>query len=413
MKKMFILFIIVTVAIGAFSCTKKQEPQTNGGTKQQEETPIDKEKPSEKEVQVELDPFEEKLAQMSLEEKIGQLILVGFQGTYLTNQAKELIHTYKVGGFILFAQNMEDPAYAVQLLNDIKIENKKNDIPVFLGVDQEGGRVTRLPGLSNLPTNAFIGAKDDEAFAYAYGQLLGRQLQAFGFQFNFAPVMDVNSNPDNPVIGDRAFGKDPELVSKMGIALMEGMQEEKVIPAIKHFPGHGDTTVDSHESMPTVNKTLAELEAMELIPFRRAIEAGVDVVMTSHIALPKIGSKVPATMSKEVITDLLREEIGFRGVVITDDLTMGAIADYGVPEAANEAIKAGVDIVLIAFGHDQIIETVERLRESVETGEITEARIDESVIRILRLKDKYDLADEINDKLDVDELQSQIHTLLK
>lgn len=359
------------------------------------------------------DPLVERVATMTLDEKVGQLILAGFNGLSLTDEAKELINGYQVGGFILFAHNLENPKHSVELLNDLKRENQKNDIPLFLGIDQEGGRVTRLPGLSGYPTNAKIGATNDEDYAFEYGALLGEQVKAFGFQFNFAPVLDVNSNPNNPVIGDRSYGADPELVSRMGVATIEGMQSKGVIPAVKHFPGHGDTSVDSHESMPTVNKTLAELEEMELIPFREAIDAGVDVVMTSHIALPELGTNVPATMSQEVITDLLREDLGFNGVVITDDLTMGAIASYGVAESANEAIKAGVDIVLVAFGHDQIIETFNRLKKSVETGELTEARLDESVMRILRLKEKFALADEENEMIDLEALQDQINAVIR
>lgn len=412
---MLVVAVVVVVVFVKKSMDDKVEQTGEAGTV---ESPVIGEVPGDDELgeaveQPKIDPYVEQLNKMTLDEKIGQLILAGFQGTYLTDEAKELIHRYKVGGFILFAHNLEHPAYSVELLNDIKRENQKNDIPVLLGIDQEGGRVTRLPGLKKLPTNAFIGSKDDGDFAFEYGQLIGDQVKAFGFQFNFAPVMDVNSNPNNPVIGDRSFGSDPVLVSKMGVGMIKGMQSKNVIPVIKHFPGHGDTSVDSHETMPTVHKTLSELEALELIPFRVAIEEGVDVVMTSHIALPEIGGNIPATMSKEVITDLLREEIGFDGVVITDDLTMGAIADYGVAEAANEAIKAGVDIVLVAFGHDQMIATINRIKESVETGEISEERIDESVLRILRLKDKYHVVDELNDMVDMDELQEEINDLVK
>lgn len=359
------------------------------------------------------DSIVEMVDNMTLDEKVGQLILAGFNGMSLTDEAKELINEYKVGGFILFAHNLENPKHSVNLLNDIKLENQKNDIPVFLGVDQEGGRVTRLPTLDGLPTNAKIGATNDAEYAFKYGELLGELVGSFGFQFNFAPVLDVNSNPSNPVIGDRSFGGNPELVSEMGLATIEGMQSKGVIPAVKHFPGHGDTSVDSHESMPTVSKTLEELEQMELIPFRAAIDAGVDVVMTSHIALPKLGTNDPATMSEKVITDLLREDLGFNGVVITDDLTMGAMESYGVAESANEAIKAGVDIVLVAFGHDKIIETFNRIKQSVETGEITEERIDESVLRILRLKEKFDLVDEVNEMIDIEALQQQIDDLVK
>lgn len=413
-KKSILVLLVLIVAVVAIVVLiqnqTNQEPKIAEGNdkgKSKDEQVIDE--PGSKPSELTKDSIIDMVNNMTLDEKIGQLILAGFDGMSITEEAKELINKYKVGGFILFAHNLEEPTHSVKLLNDIKLENQKNDIPLFLGVDQEGGRVTRLPGLSGLPTNAKIGATNDTDYAFQYGELLGEQLQSFGFQFNFAPVLDVNSNPHNQVIGDRSYGSDPELVSKMGVATIKGMESTGVIPAIKHFPGHGDTSVDSHKSMPVVDKTLEELEAVELIPFKAAIDAGVDVVMTSHIALPKLGAKNPATMSEKIITSLLRGDLGFDGVVITDDLTMGALSDYGVAESANEAIKAGVDIVLVAFGHDQIIETINRLKQSVESGEITEARIDESVIRILRLKEKFDLVDDVNEVVDIEELQGKIN----
>lgn len=347
--------------------------------------------------------------QMSLEEKIGQLIIGGFEGTTMTKDAKQMIRDWKLGGIILFANNLETPEQSMELLNGIKKENKDHPLPLFISVDQEGGRVTRLPELSHLPTNLQIGQSGNEENAYKYGELLANQLHAFGFNMNFAPVLDVNSNPNNPVIGNRSFGDDPQTVSDFGIQMMRAMQDSSIISAVKHFPGHGDTKEDSHESLPVINKTMEELSTLELLPFEQAISNGVDIVMTAHILLPEIDADYPATLSPRVITNILREQLGYNGVVITDDLTMGAITnDYGVADASLLAIQAGVDLVLVAHGPEPIAETIERIRDAVESGELTEERINESVTRIVKLKNKYELNEEPVESIDIERLNQDI-----
>ena len=349
---------------------------------------------------------------MTLEEKVGQLIIGGFTGTTMTEEVKELIHTYRLGGFILFAHNLESLDQSLELLNSIKKENEESEIPLFLSVDQEGGRVTRLPGLNNLITNREIGQKNDERFAYEFGKLLGNQLHAFGFNLNFAPVLDVNSNPNNPVIGDRSYGDEPGLVSALGVQTMQGLQTEGIISTIKHFPGHGDTYLDSHEALPIIHKTYDELKETELVPFENAIKSGAEMIMTAHILLPEMETTYPATMSKEIITEILRKEMGYSGVVITDDMTMAAITNnYGIDEAAVTSIKAGVDIVLIAHEFENIVKTYEHIIEAVNTGEITEKRSDESVARILLLKNKYELKDTQMERTNLDELNEAIINL--
>src|SRR5690625_3294889 len=241
---------------------------------------------------IEKPPTEEDLVEamidnMTLEEKVGQLIIGGFTGTTMTEEVKELIHTYRLGGFILFSHNLETPNQSLDLLNSIKKENEESKIPLFLSVDQEGGRVTRLPGLNNLITNREIGQKNDERFAYEFGKLLGNQLHAFGFNLNFAPVLDVNSNPNNPVIGDRSYGDAPGVVGALGVQTMQGLQTEGIIPTIKHFPGHGDTYLDSHETLPVIHKTYDELKKTELVPFEKAIKSGAEMIMTANILLTK------------------------------------------------------------------------------------------------------------------------------
>ena len=279
--------------------------------------------------------------------------------------------------------------------------------PLFLGIDQEGGRVTRIPELNNLPTNKQIGKKDNPALAFQLGELLGKQLNAFGFNLDFAPVLDVDSNPNNPVIGDRSFGSDPKLVSELGISTMKGLQSENVISVIKHFPGHGDTEVDSHIELPIVSKNMKELQALEFIPFQNALKSGADVVMIGHILLPEIDANKPSSISNVVITKILREQLKYEGVVMTDDMTMKAILDnYEIGEAAVEAVKAGNDIVLIAHDYEKVKRAIQAILEAVQNEEIKVEQIDRSVERILQLKEKYQLSNDQLSSINVNELNN-------
>lgn len=351
---------------------------------------------------------------LSLDEKIGQMIFAGVSGTEINIEAENLINRYHVGGIIFNGFNLVSPSQTTKYMNDIKQINYQNNIPLFFGIDQEGGRIAKLPGeLTELPTNMEIGKRNDPAFSYEIGRLVGSLVKAYGFNINFAPVLDVNSNPNNPVIGDRSFSNQYDIVSELGIQTMKGIQVENIIPTIKHFPGHGDTSVDSHFALPTVNKSLAELEQLELIPFRRAIEAGADMVMIAHLSLPKIDPDFPSSLSHEVITELLRNQIGFDGVVITDDLTMEAITDhYDIGHAAVTSVQAGSDIIMVAHEYENMEKIFIELQLAVENGELSEDRINESVMRILKLKRKYDLKDTLIEEVHIDELNSQIESVL-
>lgn len=353
------------------------------------------------------------LSDLSLEEKVGQMIFAGIKGTVITNETKKIISTHQVGGIILFKDNLKNADQSVSLLNSIKEENIKNKVPLFLGVDEEGGRVARLPDLTKLPTSEYLGKQNDAALSYNIGKLLGKELSAFGFNLDFAPVLDINSNPDNPIIGDRSFGTDAEIVSKLGLQLMKGIQSEQVISVVKHFPGHGDTAVDSHKELPIIQKSLADLHALELIPFTRAIEQGVEVIMMGHILLPKIDSTYPASISKVIITDVLREQLDYEGVIITDDMTMKAILNnFEISEAAVSAVKAGNDIVLVAHDYANVKKVKEAILQAIEAGEITEQRIDESVKRVLAIKKKYNLSNKQLDGVNIQELNQSINETL-
>lgn len=351
---------------------------------------------------------------MNLDEKIGQMIFSGVNGTEMNDDTKNIIENDHVGGIILFGDNIESAGQTVDFLNDIKDANEKNPSPLLTGVDEEGGSVTRVPDdVTSLPTNQAIGELDDPDLSYDVGSVLGEQMKALGFNLDFAPVMDVNSNPDNPVIGDRSFGDDPDTVSKLGVQTMKGIQSKDIISVMKHFPGHGDTGVDSHLELPKVDKGRDDLRNLELIPFQKAIENGADVSLIAHILLPQIDADNPASMSQKVITDMLRDDLGFDGVVVTDDLTMEAITDnYDIGEAALQSVKAGGDLMLVAHDYDSVQKVFDTLKEAVENGELSEERIDESVERIQNLKDKYDVKDESIEEPDLQTINQEAEEIL-
>jgi beta-N-acetylhexosaminidase len=341
------------------------------------------------------DPITVKLTQMTLEEKIGQMLLVGIEGTSLDAEARSMISKDKVGGIILYADNITNLQGMVKLNNSLKKTNENNPAPLFISVDQEGGRVSRLPKeFVSIPSSRAVGNTNDSGLARTMGELLGKELKVAGYNMNFAPVLDVNSNPKNPIIGDRSFGSTADKVTKMGLAEMKGLRSEGIIPVVKHFPGHGDTSVDSHLELPVVNKTERQLAKLEWIPFQAAIKEQAEAVMVAHILFPKLDPDKPASLSKVIIGKQLRGEMGYQGVVITDDLTMGAIMKhYDLAAAAIDTINAGSDILLIAHGYDNERLVVKKILQSVQNGSISESRIDESVYRILSLKNKYGLSD--------------------
>lgn len=356
------------------------------------------------------------IKKMSIEEKIGQMMIVGVDGYALNPSTKKMIVENKVGGFVILGSNVKTNKQLFDLVSSLKSTNKQeNGIPLFLSIDEEGGRITRFPEeLRKLPSNKEIGELDNLEVANQIGRLQAEKLKVFGLNMNFAPVLDVNSNPMNTVIGDRSYGKNPEVVSRLGVKTMKGIQENGIIPVIKHFPGHGDTIVDSHQGLPSVLHDINRLKNLELVPFQEAIDEQAEVVMTAHILLPKVDATHPATMSKKIITDLLREELQFDGIVITDDMTMGAIsANYRISEAAVATVQAGSDMIMVAHNHQKGIEAYEALLNAVKRGELSEERIDQSVYRILKVKKKYQLSDEKKPIGSIREINEKINNLLK
>lgn len=396
------LLSTVTFGCAGIGGNRPENKQENQQNENRQGTPVE---------QVEEDKVREAMQSMSIAKKLGQLVMVGIDGYELDEQTRDLIQQDYVGGVVIFGRNVRDSLQLRTLLDSLKQVNAAvNGIPLFLSVDEEGGRVSRMPDeLSDLPTSARIGRQNDARLSSQIGSMLAAQLKLFGFNMDFAPGLDINSNPQNPVIGDRAFGADAGLVSKLGIATMKGLQAAAIIPVVKHFPGHGDTQVDSHEELPIVSHDRNRLNGFELVPFAEAIKNNADAVMVAHILLPQLDEHNPASLSKAVITDLLRTELGFNGVVITDDLTMGAISgNHEIGEAAVKAIKAGSDLVLVCHGYENEIAVLDALKSAVETGLISEERVDQSVYRILKLKERYKLTDEPLSLKTGEELQKEI-----
>ncbi|MDR6438433.1 beta-N-acetylhexosaminidase [Paenarthrobacter nicotinovorans] len=349
--------------------------------------------------------IEAMIAGMSLDEKIGQMtwthvygssaddtsMAASNQARYGVNTPAEVVAKYNLGGVLYFAWsgNTNNPGQVAGLSNGLQqtaVGQDGTGIPLAVTIDQEGGLVARIGSPATvLPGNMALGATADQELARAQGEILGSEMRAMGINVDFAPVLDLNSNPDNPVIGIRSMGEDPALVSALGVAQIDGMQEHNVGAAAKHFPGHGDTSVDSHYGLPTVTYDRETLN-QHLKPFKAAIDGGVDMVMTAHIIVEAIDPEMPGTLSHKVLTGLLRDELGFKGLVTTDALDMAAMAaEWPQEEIAVKAIQAGSDILLNSPDVDASFAGV---RAAVESGELTESRLDESVRRILEWKVK-------------------------
>ncbi|MGE5653243.1 MAG: beta-N-acetylhexosaminidase [Bacillota bacterium] len=348
---------------------------------------------------------EQRLASMSLRDKVAQMVMVGFKEPQISDHARTMIADYHVGGIILFLRNFENPVQVAKLNNDLQaLAEQATGLPLLISTDQEGGMVARLvQDATVFPGNMALGATRSCAYAYEAAKMSAEELRAIGVQVNFAPVLDVNNNPANPVIGVRSYGECPDLVAELGVAAVRGYQDGGVIATLKHFPGHGDTDTDSHLALAAVKHDRKRLDEVELKPFRAAIAAGAGAVMTAHVTFPAIDPTpgLPATLSQPVLTGLLREEIGFQGLIFTDCMQMKAISDnFGTAQAAVMTVKAGADCLLVCHTLEMQIQAIEGLWAAVERGEITEERIDQSVRRLLVAKEKLGLL--TNSQVDLD-----------
>lgn len=400
----FLLTVSVTAACGVNTGHDSKEKTADTDTKNQfQESDNAGSEPQKAVEESEEDVLEENIQkymdQMTVEEKTAQLFIIPpedlMKGVDAVTAAGETtqkaISQLPAGGFIYMDKNLKSREQVKEMLENVQTYSmERSNLPMFLCVDEEGGTVARIGGsgkfdVPQIEDMSEIGARGDVDEAYETGRTIGTYLKDMGFNVDFAPVADVLSNPDNQVVKKRAFGSDPALVTSMAAAVAKGMEEQGICPVYKHFPGHGGTSADTHEGYAYVDKTLEELEEQDLVPFQKVIGEEARVIMVAHISLPNVtGNDVPASMSPEIITDLLRTQMQYDGLVVTDALNMGAVtSQYSSSEAAVQTILAGSDLVLLP---ENFKEAYQGVLNAVEDGTISQERLDESLKRILKMK---------------------------
>lgn len=341
--------------------------------------------PNEQFAQPEIDKIQEQLDQMTLDEKISQMIIPQAPRATLSETTTEKLKTTPYGGYILMSDNYRTLAKTREFIEKLQGISKT---PLIITTDQEGGSVQRIQNITNIratdiPSMWQVGQTEDTSKAKTIGRVMAEEMRTIGINVDAAPDADIYSNPYNTVIGQRSFSSDPETVSKISLALANGLEENGVIATYKHFPGHGNTATDSHYALPVVETTREELDKTDLVPFKNAIKNNAKIIMVGHIALPNItNDNTPASLSQKITTDLLRNELGFKGLIITDGLNMGAlVSNYDEADIYKMAVEAGADLLVLPTDPELAIQIIKE--------NISEQRIDESVYRILDFKNKY------------------------
>ena len=361
-------------------------------------------------------------AGMSRAEQIGQVLAVGFPQPTPSQEIIDLIQKYHVGNIILFQRNIQSIQQVLELTTRLQriAREAGHREPLLIMIDQENGMVRRFGQNTTIfPGNMALGAIGSEQIAYDVSLATGRELQALGINMNLAPVMDVNNNPANPVIGVRSFGEDPQLVARLGTAMVRGYRAAGILTCLKHFPGHGDTAVDSHLALPVIPYDMERLEAIELVPFKHAIEAGAsspDSVMIAHMYLPALmqNEMVPATLSPAVITELLREKLGFKGLIISDCMEMQAVSDtVGTEQGTVGALKAGTDLVLVSHTYTHQRGSIEAIQAALQDGSLSENRIQQAAEQVLQLKARTLSWDNLPDATSLAVIGNEAHQRLR
>ena len=406
MKKKFTAFASVCLAAALCACSAAPK-DTLQNTAQPTAAPTQEAQPTQADPTPEPDPMQQLMDSMTLEQKVGQLFLVRPDAldvsqtqdqindakadgvTELTDAMRQTLAEYPVGGVVIFGKNLESPQQITQFLNDLQ---QASGTPLFTAIDEEGGPVARLANnaafdLPKYESAAAVGASGNPEDARAMCRTIGSYLKEYGFNLDFAPVADVNTNPDNPVIGTRAFSSDPQTAADLVGGACAGFADAGIACTLKHFPGHGDTSEDTHVDTVTLNKTLDDLRSCELVPFAQNVNNAL-LIMAAHITVPQVtGDDTPASLSSFMLTDLLRGELGYQGLIVTDSLAMQAITDVYTPgQAAVKALQAGADLLLMPNG---LAEAYTAVLEAVQNGTIPQQRLDESVQRILQCKYQY------------------------
>ena len=322
--------------------------------------------------------------------QLGQFVMLGFDGFQLPAELRSLARDFDLGGVVLFKRNVESPEQVAELA--FESARLCESVPTWVAVDQEGGRVARMRRpFTEWPPMAALGRSGDEALAGRFARAIARELASVGISLDFAPVLDVLTNAANPAIGDRAIGADPALVARMGAVIIDAIQGEGLAACGKHFPGHGDASVDSHHDLPVLDQPPDRFEAVEWVPFRTAIARSVAAVMVAHVLVPAFDDKEPASLSRPIVTGLLRERLGFDNLILTDDLGMkGCSARYALPAATVRAVAAGHDGALLCEpNHDDQAAALESLVRAYESGALPFAQLEASVARHARLKARF------------------------
>lgn len=326
----------------------------------------------------------------SIRREIGQLLIGSLPGTTITPEMRSIAREFSLGGVIFFSRNIEAPEQVAELSRDA--QELATDLPLWVSVDQEGGRVARLKEpFTRWPPMATLGRSGSVELAARFGAALAAELKAVGITLDYAPVLDIHTNPENPVIGDRALAEDADSVATLGAAIIRALQDNGVAACGKHFPGHGDTSVDSHLALPLVEHPPDRIRRVECVPFREAIRTGVAFIMTAHVLVPSLDEDRPATLSPRIVRQILRDELGFPGVILSDDLEMKAIAaTYKVPDAAVDAIAAGCDALLICSGAADVqAAALEALVHAVEQDRIPFNQLEDTLKRLRRTKERF------------------------
>jgi beta-N-acetylhexosaminidase len=333
------------------------------------------------------------------------MIVSGFEGTCLNSRTEKLINEQGIGGLILFERNYENPKQLKSLIDNLQSLTAQNSPPLFISVDQEGGRVARLKEpFTQFPPMCCLGEANSDDLAYRFGIAMGKEMKAVGINMDYAPVLDVHSNPENPIIGKRAISSNPKVVARLGCKIIQGFKDAGTFPVGKHFPGHGDTSQDSHLTLPRVERSKESLKKMELVPFAQAFQEGLDVIMTAHVVYPAWDENSAATFSKYILNDLLRKKMNFQGLVMSDDLEMQAVTQ--TPEELPAlAINAGVDLFLICHDLDKVTRLQNAMIDGVETGKIPKQTVDNSFNKIMKFKEKLTDDKEIHLEQILDENQ--------
>ena len=355
-----------------------------------------------------------KIEKLSLEEKVGQLFMIGLEEK--TNEdIKNLIQKNKIGGVVLYKKNYHTYEEMLSYINNIKNLNSNNTIPIFISIDQEGGRVNRMPQeILNLKSATKLANTKNVEIVKESGRIIGEMLNKTGISMDYAPVLDIRKFEEKHAIGDRCYGENKEDVSKYGIEVMKEMQNNGVIPVIKHFPGHGLTQKDSHFRIPKINEKVEILEKEDMLPFENAIKENAEAIMVGHLIIKDVDKKYPASLSEKVIQKYLIEKYNYKGLIITDDLKMMAIQlHYNMKKAVVKAIEAGNDIIMIGLPYKKVNKIIKFIVKEVKNGRIKEERINESLNKIIKIKEKYKISDKKVNGFSVIEINEKIKELNK